>query len=253
MVYSLSLPLDLSNRLAGLLEGELVWLAYALPCGQAVLEGLQGQELPLEQVEAEIRPAAEVEGLAAQDVRLGLQNPAARDLLVEKLNGTVLAAHLLLAPVVGVRIALAVKLVDSALGHQGESQEVAHAAEESVVDARPVPERDVELAQSALGPVVIAEELGFIGAAGVLGLFYYLLYRGLSAGTSAQDRLGTYICLLVVAWIATQMAINVGMVLGLLPTIGVPLPLLSYGGSALVAATCGIALIVNVRSRRFVN
>lgn len=100
---------------------------------------------------------------------------------------------------------------------------------------------------------VIAEELGFIGAAGVLGLFYYLLYRGLSAGTSAQDRLGTYICLLVVAWIATQMAINVGMVLGLLPTIGVPLPMLSYGGSALVSALCGVALIVNVRSRRFVN
>ena len=49
------------------------------------------------------------------------------------------------------------------------------------------------------------------------------------------------------------MAINVGMVLGRLPTIGVPLPFVSYGGSALVAAVAGMALIINVRSRRFVN
>jgi rod shape determining protein RodA len=49
------------------------------------------------------------------------------------------------------------------------------------------------------------------------------------------------------------MAINVGMVLGLLPTIGVPLPLMSYGGTALCAVLAGIGLIVNVRTRRFVN
>jgi cell division protein FtsW (lipid II flippase) len=59
--------------------------------------------------------------------------------------------------------------------------------------------------------------------------------------------------LLVVAWIAGQMAINVGMVLGRLPTIGVPLPFISYGGSALLAAMCGVALMLNVRARRFVN
>jgi rod shape determining protein RodA len=100
---------------------------------------------------------------------------------------------------------------------------------------------------------VLAEELGFLGASGVLALFYYLFYRGIVAARSAQDRLGTYLCVLVVAWITGQMAINVGMVLGRLPTIGVPLPFLSYGGSALVSAVCGVALIVNVRSRRFVN
>jgi len=100
---------------------------------------------------------------------------------------------------------------------------------------------------------VLAEELGFIGAVIILGLFYYLCYRGIVAALSSQDRLGTYLCLLVVAWISGQMAVNVGMVLGRLPTIGVPLPFLSYGGSALVAAMCGVALIVNVRSRRFVN
>jgi len=100
---------------------------------------------------------------------------------------------------------------------------------------------------------VLAEELGFIGIAGVLGLFYYLLYRGVVAARSAQDRFGTYLCLLVVAWIGGQMAINVGMVLGRLPTIGVPLPFVSYGGSALIAAVAGMAMVINVRSRRFVN
>ena len=98
-----------------------------------------------------------------------------------------------------------------------------------------------------------AEETGFLGMVGLLGLFYYLLWRGLVAARSAQDRLGTYLCVLVVAWLVGQMAINVGMVLGRLPTIGVPLPFLSYGGSSLIAAVCGAALLVNVRTRRFVN
>jgi len=100
---------------------------------------------------------------------------------------------------------------------------------------------------------VIAEELGFVGAAALLGLFYYLCYRGVVAARSAQDRLGTYICLLVVAWITGQMAINIGMVLGRLPTIGVPMPLISYGGSSLISVICGIAMIASVRARRFVN
>lgn len=100
---------------------------------------------------------------------------------------------------------------------------------------------------------VVSEELGFLGAAGVLVLFYALLYRGVLAARSSQDRLGTYLCLLVVGWIAGQLAVNVGMILGLLPTIGVPLPLMSYGGSALVAVLCGVGLVANVRGRRFVN
>ena len=100
---------------------------------------------------------------------------------------------------------------------------------------------------------VIAEELGFIGAAGVLALFYYLLYRGLLAARSSQDRLGTYLSLLAVSWLTGQAAINIGMVLGLMPTIGVPLPFLSYGGTALISVMCGVGLIANVRGRRFVN
>jgi rod shape determining protein RodA len=100
---------------------------------------------------------------------------------------------------------------------------------------------------------VVAEEAGFAGVLGVLGLFYLLFYRGIRTAQSAQDRLGTYVCMLVVAWIAGQMAVNVGVVLGQVPTIGVPLPLLSYGGSSLVSTVAGIALMVNVGYRRFVN
>ena len=100
---------------------------------------------------------------------------------------------------------------------------------------------------------VFAEEFGFLGVAGVLGLFYALFRRGVTAARSAQDRLGTYLALLVGAWLLGQMVINVGVVLGRLPTIGVPLPFVSYGGSALIASLCGVGLIVNVRSRRFVN
>ncbi len=100
---------------------------------------------------------------------------------------------------------------------------------------------------------VVAEELGFLGAAGVLLLFYALFYRGILAARSSQDRLGSHVCLLATAWLAGQVAVNVGMVLGLLPTIGVPLPLMSYGGSALVACVSAVALVANVRSRRFVN
>ena len=100
---------------------------------------------------------------------------------------------------------------------------------------------------------VLAEELGFVGSVIVLAMFYFLFWRGIHGSRSAQDRLGSCICLMVVAWLAGQFAINVGMVVGLLPTIGVPLPLMSYGGSALLAAVCGVALVVNVQSRRFVN
>jgi rod shape determining protein RodA len=100
---------------------------------------------------------------------------------------------------------------------------------------------------------VLAEELGFLGVATILGLYFYLLHRGVVAARSSRDRLGTYLSLLVVSWFTGQIAVNVGMVLGLLPTIGVPLPLLSYGGTAMIAVMAGIGILVGVRTRRFVN
>jgi rod shape determining protein RodA len=100
---------------------------------------------------------------------------------------------------------------------------------------------------------VFAEQFGFLGVLGVLALFYYLFHRGIVAARSSQDRLGTFICMVVVAWLAGQVALNIGVVLGRFPTIGVPLPLMSYGGSSLLATLCCVGLIVNVRTRRFVN
>lgn len=133
-----------------------------------------------------------------------------------------------------------------AIGSGGLSGKGLFQGTQSQLDFLPAQHTDFVLA-------VVAEELGFVGAGTVLVLFYILLYRGIVAARSAQDRLGTYICMLVIAWVTGQMAVNVGMVLGLLPTIGVPLPLVSYGGSALVVMMCGVALVVNVRTRRFVN
>ena len=100
---------------------------------------------------------------------------------------------------------------------------------------------------------VVAEELGFIGSGALIGAFWLLLFRGIRIAGDAQDRLGTYICLLIVAWFMGQVTINIGMVLGRLPTIGVPLPFVSYGGNALVAAVSGVSLLLNVRARRLVN
>ena len=78
-----------------------------------------------------------------------------------------------------------------------------------------------------------------LAAVAILVVSYLLVSRGIVAARSSQDRLGTYLCMLVLAWLTGQMAINVGMVLGRLPTIGVPLPLVSYGGSSLVATLFG--------------
>ncbi len=133
-----------------------------------------------------------------------------------------------------------------AIGSGGLSGKGLYRGTQSQLDYLPAQPTDFILA-------VLAEELGFVGIATILALLYSLLYRGVVAARSSQDRLGTYICLLVVAWLAAQLAVNVGMVLGRLPTIGVPLPLISYGGSAMLAAIAALALIINVRSRRFVN
>ena len=59
--------------------------------------------------------------------------------------------------------------------------------------------------------------------------------------------------MVVVAWLAGQVALNIGVVLGRFPTIGVPLPLMSYGGSSMMATLLGFGLVLNVKMRRFVN
>lgn len=98
---------------------------------------------------------------------------------------------------------------------------------------------------------VVSEEAGFIGAMTVLLLFLVLLFRIYHAATSARDRLGTLICVGVLALLSFQVCVNVGMVVGILPIAGLPLPLLSYGGSSLLSTFLALGLVLNVELRRY--
>ena len=93
---------------------------------------------------------------------------------------------------------------------------------------------------------VLAEELGFVGSALVLTLFAVLLIRATMIATSARDHFGQNIAVGVTALIFLQTFVNVGMIIGLLPVTGIPLPFLSYGGSALVATFIGIGLLQSI-------
>ncbi len=98
---------------------------------------------------------------------------------------------------------------------------------------------------------VLAEEWGFAGAALVLLLLLALIVRGLVIARASKDLFGCYLGIGVVAFLFWPAVINVGMVIGLAPVVGVALPLLSYGGSALVTSMVGIGLLMNVSMRRY--
>jgi rod shape determining protein RodA len=98
---------------------------------------------------------------------------------------------------------------------------------------------------------VLAEEWGFIGCMVVFLLFAVLFMRGLAVTGRARDDFGAlaaFGCTMVLFW---HVVINVGMVTGLLPVVGVPLSFLSYGGSSFLASVLAVAVIVNVSMRRF--
>ena len=99
----------------------------------------------------------------------------------------------------------------------------------------------------------LAEEHGFLGAGAVLALLAFLILRILQTARLARDRLGLHLAALVGMLVCGQSLINLGMVLGVLPTIGVPLPLVSYGGSSAMATLMALGIAANVRMRRFVN
>jgi rod shape determining protein RodA len=100
---------------------------------------------------------------------------------------------------------------------------------------------------------VLAEEEGFIGTVTVLGLYAIILLRGFRAARHSRDRAGLYLAACLTSLLAFHVIINVGMVAGMLPITGIPLPFLSYGGSFLMVAFMSIGLILNVRIRRTVN
>jgi rod shape determining protein RodA len=97
---------------------------------------------------------------------------------------------------------------------------------------------------------VIAEEAGFIGSIVVVGLYGVILGGGLAIARQARDRLGQLIAAGVVALWFSHVFVNVGMNIGLMPVTGIPLPLLSYGGSAAVCALLAMGLLQNVHLHR---
>ena len=98
---------------------------------------------------------------------------------------------------------------------------------------------------------VFAEEWGFLGAGALLGLYVLLIMRGLSIMLQTHDRFSSFLLMGVISIITFQVLINIGMALGLLPVVGVPLPLFSYGGSSMITTLIGVGLILNIRMRRF--
>lgn len=98
---------------------------------------------------------------------------------------------------------------------------------------------------------VIGEEFGFVGAIVVLGLFAIVLLRCLTVAAVARDRFGMLIAAGVGSLLAFQMFVNVGMTVGIMPVIGIPLPFVSYGGTSLIATFAMLGLVMNVHMRRF--
>ncbi|MBI3991940.1 MAG: rod shape-determining protein RodA [Candidatus Lambdaproteobacteria bacterium] len=98
---------------------------------------------------------------------------------------------------------------------------------------------------------IFAEEWGFLGAFTLLLLYTLLIVRGMTIVLQTQDRFGAFLALGIVSILIMQVLTNVAMAVGLLPVVGVPLPLFSYGGSSMVSVMLGVALILNIRMRRF--
>src|SRR5438876_4631809 len=98
-----------------------------------------------------------------------------------------------------------------------------------------------------------AEEHGFVGVVIVLALYFVLLMQIVQNAQTAPDRAGMYICMGVVALLVFHLLVNVGMVVGRMPVTGIPLPLMSAGGSNTLSTFLMLGLVNNVRLRRFVN
>jgi rod shape determining protein RodA len=100
---------------------------------------------------------------------------------------------------------------------------------------------------------VLAEEQGFAGVLAVLGLYLVVIWRSIEAARLAKDRLGVYLVMGLLASFTFQVIYNVTMSAGLAPVKGLTLPLMSYGGSSMIATLASFGLILNVRMRRFTN
>jgi cell division protein FtsW len=96
---------------------------------------------------------------------------------------------------------------------------------------------------------IMAEELGLVGVAVIIVLFAVLIMRGIRIGLNAPDLYSTYLAVGISSFIGLQVLINMGVVMGLLPTKGLTLPLISYGGSSLVISLFGIGILLSISAR----
>jgi rod shape determining protein RodA len=97
---------------------------------------------------------------------------------------------------------------------------------------------------------VFAEEWGFLGVLLLLGLFTGLIWLSLEIALKAKDMLGALLAAGLIAMLAFCLVINVGMTAGLFPIVGIPLPLMSYGGSSTVTTMAALGLLLNIKRRR---
>jgi rod shape determining protein RodA len=97
------------------------------------------------------------------------------------------------------------------------------------------------------------EEHGFIGAVGVLLLYFVILVRLIQNAQTAADPPGSLIVMGIMGVMLFQIAVNIGMCVGLMPVTGIPLPLMSYGGSSIIYMFLALGIVMNIRMRRFVN
>jgi rod shape determining protein RodA len=113
-------------------------------------------------------------------------------------------------------------------------------------DFLPIPHADFIFA-------AFGEEYGFVGALLVLLLYFLVLMRLIQNAQTAADLSGSLIIMGIVAVLTFQIGVNVGMVIGFMPVTGIPLPLMSYGGSSVLFSFLALGVVMNVRMRRFVN
>jgi rod shape determining protein RodA len=99
---------------------------------------------------------------------------------------------------------------------------------------------------------VVGEETGFAGSILLIGLLSFLIWRALRIATLSKDQFGARLAAGVGAMIAFQLFINVGMTIGIVPVVGIPLPFVSYGGSSLLTSFCAVGILMNIHMRRFV-
>ncbi|MBC7370885.1 MAG: rod shape-determining protein RodA [Bdellovibrionaceae bacterium] len=109
-----------------------------------------------------------------------------------------------------------------------------------------LPERHTDFIYS-----VLSEEHGFVGSMMTIGLFCMLFVLGLRIAFNARDKFGALLSIGVLCYVFWHMFVNIGMVIGLLPIVGVPLPLLSYGGSSMLTTMAGLGLVSSVAYRRY--